>query len=1199
MATSLQTIRRMTIESRAVGVDETSQKLARLGQAQDAVAESSEKATAQTSAYERALDSQRRALDMTTRLSAELARDRMAMSAQLQQQNAMLVAANDNSAKSFTVMGLEAAEAANHLRVAGEAAYLFSPAFREVVNGMAAPALRGASVALVAVAGGIVTATNLAGTGLVKLGTSAALASTGLTPVAASITSAGLAMQAFNPSVAGVAATILGRLLPALRLLGTVGLVVNAAMMVADAWELGGKKLEEYRKIAEKAAATDLSTAFFQRITKAATDAKLPVDDLTASMRKLSEVSAEKLGGSDLQNRLDQLTKAGNFKGNTGVGQLAAANTTEEKFRAIVSLVDQAMLKGERLAALDLTSKFLSPATQEALTKDSEYLGKMLASADKISATKLVSDEDIGAALELQNRYDAAVKILETRWHPIQDLLTAAGVKMQTAWVGIVEAVATAVDWITRLVMKIGEIPQTFWDYIKKGAAASVSLAVGAVPVVGPALSLGARIATSGGEGDVAAVDEKTKAYGRLAAGLRNVNAVQQKTAEINAIQSAVWKDASKPIETATKAALEHKDALIRAMDAVEKYILTTEAAAKSVGAGVFEQEKAKVVAQLTAAAQRDGKTNLAQYAAAWDELGNRAGAAAQKLALANAQSQADFAGKTMFMSPSDLAAANVMKNIYGDAWQSHMDDALAKQIKMNSLLGDVKNTAQQFAQTFVQGLMQGKSGMDALVAAADQLAGKLANDGIANLMSLNPEQMGVGALQLGASALISMFTGDQKAKKQLEEAKKQWEGMTSQVNAFNAAAAGVDLGPLTNELNSLFSSFRTLAHAAAEAHDEAGRTRVGNTLYKGAMRVISEFERGTDTLNPLQQSIKAVNDEAAGLKDTLAEISAANHWSFDTSGIDAAVKVKIQNLIKNAMDTFTDSLTSRLNAANGQGYLNDATALAKRRQQDLSDAAILGNDPALLAQISAVFHAEAQKIVNDAGLVGAEFADFTALFPDFAGVVTESADALAAANDRFKAMTETINDYLDSLQLGDKSILNPQEQLKAAQSQFNAQLALAQSGNADAMGTITQYASALLDQAKGFYASSAGYGDVYSAVTEALRGLTGGQGVIAGTGAAMLQQTSLAGPQLQSNAALAVTQPLASRITASNDNGQYFVNLGQQLVQAMAGCSMGEISAMREENEKLRAEVRNLITAVEGNRPRAPRPSARTGTNG
>jgi hypothetical protein len=648
--------------------------------------------------------------------------------------------------------------------------------------------------------------------------------------------------------------------------------------------------------------------------------------------------------------------------------------------------------------------------------------------------------------------------------------------------------------------------------------------------------------------------------------------------------------------------ATEKNDAVDRAILSLSRHTEAQKADAAAMGSGARAHAELRAEAALTSAIQANNGKITQEQANTFIWLKLAAGGAAESLERARVASAIKFNKDTIGLSPESVQIAQQLKGLYPDV-ATALASIEAQAMRVNNVMKDISDGFRDVGKSMFSAFLSGGNMMEAMVASLDKLAAKLADKAFENLlegvMTGNPVQMGIGAAQAGASALISMFTGDQKAKKELEEAKKQWEGMAGQVNAFNAAAAGVDLGPLTSELNSLFSSFRTLAHAAAEARDEEGRTRVGNTLYKGAMRVISEFERGTDTLNPLQQSIKAVNDEAAGLKDTLAEISAANHWSFDTSGIDAAVKVKIQNLIKNAMDTLTDSLTARLNAANGQGYLNDATALAKRRQQDLSDAAILGNDPALLAQISAVFHAEAQKIVNDAGLVGAEFADFTALFPDFAGVVTESADALAAASDRFKAMTETINDYLDSLQLGDKSILNPQEQLKAAQSQFNAQLALAQSGNADAMGTITQYASALLDQAKGFYASSAGYGDVYSAVTEALRGLTGGQGVIADTGAAMLQQPSLLGPQVQSNAGLAVMQPTASRVTASNDNGQYFANLGQQLVQAMAGCSMGEITAMREENEKLRAEVRNLVTAVEGNRPRAPRPSARTGTGG
>ena len=249
----------------------------------------------------------------------------------------------------------------------------------------------------------------------------------------------------------------------------------------------------------------------------------------------------------------------------------------------------------------------------------------------------------------------------------------------------------------------------------------------------------------------------------------------------------------------------------------------------------------------------------------------------------------------------------------------------------------------------------------------------------------------------------------------------------------------------------------------------------------------------------------------------------------------------------------------------------------------------MLGNDPALLAQISAVFSAEAQKIINDAGLVGDQFADFIKLFPDFAGVVTESATALEEANEKFAAMAKTINDYLDSLQLGENSILSPQDQLAAAQEQFNRQLGLAAGGDSDAMGSITKYASALLDQAKSFYASSAGYSDIYSAVTSALAALTGG------TASAGMGGSQLANPAALTGLTGAMTpQVEAPLTTAANDNGAQFTTQTQTLVQAIASVGNAEIQALREEMALLRAQNERLITTVADAWSRPGRPASK-----
>src|SRR5438552_3779339 len=131
--------------------------------------------------------------------------------AALNRLTASIQAANDNLAKSraiaqdnneaFRITGEGAATAANHLRQAAEAAYAFSPAFRGVVNEMAVPALRTAGTALEAVAAGIVTATNVAGTSVVKLGGAIETMFPAFAVLAGNVKAAGAAMEAFSPTL--------------------------------------------------------------------------------------------------------------------------------------------------------------------------------------------------------------------------------------------------------------------------------------------------------------------------------------------------------------------------------------------------------------------------------------------------------------------------------------------------------------------------------------------------------------------------------------------------------------------------------------------------------------------------------------------------------------------------------------------------------------------------------------------------------------------------------------------------------------------------------------------------------------------------------------------------------------------------------------------------------------------------------------
>src|SRR5260221_10365611 len=165
--------------------------------------------------------------------------------------------AQDNSS-GWRITGEGAATAANHLRQAAEAAYAFSPAFRGVVNEMAVPALGVANTALAAVAAGIVTATNYAGTGVIALAGAAEKAAPGLLAYTSGVHSAGIAMEAFSPTVGTAASSLLAFLAPALRVVGWFALAVKGIKLVGEGWRIGGEKLAEYVALSEKAVASAL-----------------------------------------------------------------------------------------------------------------------------------------------------------------------------------------------------------------------------------------------------------------------------------------------------------------------------------------------------------------------------------------------------------------------------------------------------------------------------------------------------------------------------------------------------------------------------------------------------------------------------------------------------------------------------------------------------------------------------------------------------------------------------------------------------------------------------------------------------------------------------------------------------------------------------------------------------------------------------
>jgi hypothetical protein len=325
------------------------------------------------------------------------------------------------------------------------------------------------------------------------------------------------------------------------------------------------------------------------------------------------------------------------------------------------------------------------------LAKDSDYLNKMLASADKIKAEDLVSQASIDNAVALQNRLDAAEKILSQRWHPIQDLLVQGGLVMREAWVNIVESIASAVDWAGKLISKLGEVPGWFQTQMNRGATAFMNLTTTPESRAASETSLG----ISSNPADIAMLAARQ----RLASGLQNPANVSAATDQINSIQNKLFADRSKD---PAKVTAPDTSAYDRATESVLKYIETTKAASLAVSDAAAEQEKFKVIAQLTAAGMKDGLTpEAAKLKAEMSGLGEKAGAAADALAKARAVSNIEFGRKTALLSQDDVQIATQLKSIYGNDVPAALNSTYAASIRLN-------NAFQQIGSAIESNLTQG-----------------------------------------------------------------------------------------------------------------------------------------------------------------------------------------------------------------------------------------------------------------------------------------------------------------------------------------------------------------------------------------------------------------------------------------------------------------------------------------------------------
>lgn len=122
-------------------------------------------------------------------------------------------------------------------------------------------------------------------------------------------------------------------------------------------------------------------------------------------------------------------------------------------------------------------------------------------------------------------------------------------------------------------------------------------------------------------------------------------------------------------------------------------------------------------------------------------------------------------------------------------------------------------------------------------------------------------------------------------------------------------------------------------------------------------------------------------------------------------------------------------------------------------------------------------------------------------------GIANDSANLFEA----WRSGIQSVQDYLDSMLLGDLSALTPEEQLAEARRQLEAAQAAALGGDVDALNSLPQMADAYLRLLREFEASGADYNSGFDWVRDLLQQVTGVAGPAAGAPTTTVQVTASA----------------------------------------------------------------------------------------
>ena len=292
---------------------------------------------------------------------------------------------------------------------------------------------------------------------------------------------------------------------------------------------------------------------------------------------------------------------------------------------------------------------------------------------------------------------------------------------------------------------------------------------------------------------------------------------------------------------------------------------------------------------------------------------------------------------------------------------------------------------------------------------------------------SLKPLQERVWALEDEKTAINLQITAQESLVDSITQSLNTVDDLIGSVDSLSEAGRGlVGLSPKTKTLIESFND----TEAQINSLSETLNTFSGTTALSVTESLAALIEQGkgmSDFQNSLTDSIASLRFESMSLEDRLSSLRAKERKLFSE------------------ITSSKDPLTV---AKNLQDTINARYSLEKEYQDNLISG---------------------QQEINNASK----------------DTIKQQIDALKNTRD----LLGEIRSFTYDLRIGDSSVLSPQQQLEVASQQFYEVLAKANAGDTKAQSSITSVAKTFLDEAKGYYASTTGYVDIFNQVMDALSG--------------------------------------------------------------------------------------------------------------